>query len=49
MNFEKSQISLVLDAVNENEKEEQRFSIDDKFITNFDPVMKIDIDLNISA
>ena len=49
MNFEKSQISLVLDAVNENEEEEQRFAIDDQYITNFDPVMTVDIDLSISA
>ena len=33
---------LLLDAVNEDD------DLDEKF-TNFDPVMKVDVDLNISA
>ena len=42
INFEKNQVVLLLDAVNEDDE------LDDKF-TNFDPVMKVDVDLNISA
>lgn len=49
MNFEKNSVTLILDAVNEDDDNDQaEFSIDDKF-TNFDPVMKVDIDLHISA
>ena len=29
MNFEKNQISLILDAVNEDEEEDEKFQIDD--------------------
>ena len=43
INFEKNQVMLLLDAVNEEED-----TLDDKF-TNFDPVMKVDVDLHISA
>jgi hypothetical protein len=42
INFEKNQVVLLLDAVNEDD------DLDEKF-TNFDPVMKVDVDLNISA
>jgi hypothetical protein len=43
INFEKNQVILLLDAVNEEDD-----TIEDKF-TNFDPVMKVDVDLHISA
>jgi len=38
----------LLDAVNEDDIESNDFSVDDKF-TNFDPVMRVDVDLHISA
>lgn len=41
INFDKNSVTLLLDAVNEDE-------FDDKF-TNFDPVLKVDVDLHISA
>lgn len=47
MNFEKNQVTLLLDAVNEDEVSNE-FSVDEKF-TNFDPVMRVDVDLHISA
>lgn len=43
INFEKNQVVLLLDAVFEEDD-----TLDDKF-TNFDPVMRIDVDLHISA
>jgi predicted ribosome quality control (RQC) complex YloA/Tae2 family protein len=43
INFEKNQVSLLLDAVNEEED-----TLEDRF-TNFDPVMKVEVDLHISA
>lgn len=49
MNLEKSTISLILDAVNENEAEELLFKVDDRYISNFDPVVVVDVDLTISA
>jgi hypothetical protein len=49
MNFEKNQISIILDAVNEDEDQDDMFKIDDRFLTNYDPVMVIDVDLNLSA
>jgi len=40
---------LLLDAVNDDEDETSgAFSIDEKF-TNFDPVVKVEIDINLSA
>lgn len=42
IHFEKNQVSLLLDAVNEEDDVEERF-------TNFDPVMRVDVDLLISA
>jgi hypothetical protein len=47
INFEKNQVTLLLDAVNEEEGDDN-FSVDEKF-TNFDPVVRVDVDLNISA
>ena len=49
VDFEKHTISLILDSVMEDEEEDQKFQIEDVYLTNFDPVLKVDIDLNISA
>jgi len=49
MNFEKNQISLILDAVIEDEEEDEKLQIDSKYLSNHDPVVKIEIDLGISA
>lgn len=38
-----------MDAVNEDEEEDQKFQIDDQYLNNFDPVMRVEIDLGISA
>ena len=47
INFDKNTVSLMLDAVDEND--ENGLQIDDEFISNFDQVMRVDIDLGISA
>ena len=47
INFEKNIVSLMLDAVDETD--ENNLQIDDKFVDNFDQVMRVDIDLSISA
>ena len=47
INFEKNSVSLMLDAVDEND--ENGLQIDDEFVSNFDQVMRVDIDLGISA
>jgi hypothetical protein len=39
---------LILDACDE-EKSETALQIDEHLVSNFDPVMKVDIDLSISA
>lgn len=49
LNLEKNEVSLILDAVNEDDEQEQMFQIDDQYLTNFDPVMRIDVDISISA
>ena len=50
LNLEKNQVSLLLDAVNEEDEDNQTFGIDmDEKFTNFDPVMRVDIDLKLSA
>lgn len=50
LNLEKNQVSLLLDAVNEEDDQSlgSQFELDEKF-TNFDPVMRVDIDLKLSA
>lgn len=48
MNFEKNNVTLLLDACNEEDEDNTEFSIDEKF-TNFDPVVRVDVDLHISA
>lgn len=49
LNLEKGQVTLLLDAINDDEDEQSKqFTIDEKF-TNFDPVMRVEIDLNLSA
>ena len=47
VNFEKNSVSLMLDAVDETD--ENGIQIDDEFVNNFDQVMRVDIDLGISA
>ena len=47
INFEKNSVSLMLDAVDESD--ENGLQIDDEFVSNFDQVMRVDIDLSISA
>jgi hypothetical protein len=47
MDFNKNSVALMLDAV--DEEDEHIIEVDDKFLSNFDPVMKVDIDLGISA
>ena len=49
LNLEKNSVSLIMDAVDEDEERDQMFQIDDKYLTNFDPVTRVDIDLTISA
>ena len=49
LNLEKNVVSLILDAVMEDEEEDKKFQIEDVYLTNFDPVMKIDVDILISA
>lgn len=48
INFEKNSVTLLLDALNEDDANAYDFSVDEKF-TTFDPVMKVDVDLLISA
>jgi hypothetical protein len=47
MDFNKNSVALLLDAV--DEENDHIIDVDDKFLSNFDPVMKVDIDLGISA
>ena len=49
MQLDKNSLTLILDAINDDEEEEEMFKIEDRFLSNHDPVMVIDIDLNISA
>ena len=42
-------ISVILDAVNDDQEEDEKFLIDQRYLQNFDPVMKIDIDITLSA
>lgn len=48
INFEKNYVTLLLDACNEEDINNDQFALDEKF-TNFDPVVRVDIDLHISA
>ena len=47
IDFEKNVVSLMLDAV--DEEDENSLQIDDSYISNFDQVMKVDIDMGITA
>ena len=47
IDFEKNQVSLMLDAV--DEEDENGLQIDDQFVNNFDQVMRVELDLSISA
>jgi hypothetical protein len=42
-------VSLLLDAVVEDEEVDQMFKIADEYLSNFDPVVKVEVDINISA
>ena len=48
MNFEKNSVTLILDAAIEEDEESIEFAVDEKF-SNFDPVVRVDVDLHISA
>lgn len=49
LNLEKNQVTLLLDSINDDEDfSSGNFTIDEKF-TNFDPVLRVDIDLNLTA
>lgn len=48
INFAKNSVALILDAVDEDDTG-LGFQVDDKYLDNFDPVVKVDIDLAISA
>jgi len=47
IDFEKNTVSLMLDAV--DEADENSLQIDDHYLGNFDQVMRVEIDLSISA
>lgn len=47
MNFEKGQVTLILDACNEDQINES--FIDTEKFENFEPVVRVDVDLNLSA
>lgn len=47
INFDKNSVSLMLDAVDESD--ENGLQVDEQFVSNFDQVMRVDIDLSISA
>jgi len=47
VDLEKQTAALLLDAVDEDE--DHVLTVDDKFIDNYDPVIKVDIDLKISC
>jgi hypothetical protein len=49
INFERSTLSLILDADDLDEDEVTAIEIDRDLIANFNPVMQVDIDLTISA
>lgn len=49
MDLEHSMISCILDAVNEDAQEDEMFKVDDRYLSNFDPVVVVDVDLTMSA
>jgi len=49
MDLEKNQAAIILDAVMDDKDEEEKFLIENRYLDNFDPVMKIDIDITLSA
>jgi len=46
INFEKNQVSLILDGCDETKT---ALEVDEHLLSNFDPVMRVEIDLGISA
>lgn len=49
MDLEKGVVSLMLDAFDEEDPMSNEIEVDDKHLSNFEPVMKVDIELGISA
>jgi predicted ribosome quality control (RQC) complex YloA/Tae2 family protein len=49
LDFEKNTVSLMLDAFDEEDPMSALIEVEEHLISNFDPVMKVDIDLGISA
>lgn len=49
MDFEKNTVSLMLDAFDEDDPLSSMIEVEEKHLSNFDPVMKVEIDLGISA
>ena len=49
MDLEKGIVSLMLDAYDEEDPMSNEIEVDDKHLSNFEPVMKVDIELGISA
>ena len=49
INFDKQQVSLILDGCDEDEGDGTRIQVSDHLLSNFDPVMRVEIDLTISA
>jgi len=47
INFERNLVSLILDAV--DEADETSMQIDDHYLSNFEQVIRVDVDLSISA
>ena len=47
IDFEKNVVSLMLDSV--DEENPASLQIDDRYIENFDQVMKVDVDMSITA
>lgn len=49
MDFDKNSVSLMLDAFDEEDINSHSIEIEDKYLSNFDPVMRVELDLSISA
>ena len=49
IDFEKNMVSLMLDAFDEDDPMSNLVEVEEHLMSNFDPVMKVDIDLGISA
>lgn len=49
LNLDKNNIQLMLDSVMEDPEEDQKFQIEDTFLDNCDPVMLVDVDINLTC